>query len=915
PNKSYRFNDFKVVSEFDEEKVRHITIDSKDAINGNINGVFQFKDLGKLVLNSTGSLYTNYEPFKVKEGQYIDFNVKVSNQLVEVFYPDISIGENTRLKGKVGSDEQDFRLSLKTPFVKIGENKMNKINIKIDNKNPLFNTFVKIDEVRTSHYDIDNFRLINKTLNDTLFFKTEFVGGKNKNDKFDLNLYHTINTDNKSVIGFKKSKINFNKYDWYVNEDNNKKNRIIFDNNLDNIRIEDFFISNQDQFVELFGVMEKDSEKDITLNLKEIDIAKLLPESKDFDIRGILDGNIHVFQHNKEYFPKGTLIVEQLEVNEQEMGVFQLEVTGDDALSNYQINGVLENHNFKTFSAQGNIDFSTKTPEMNIDTYFDEFKLSILEPIAVDVFTDIRGSVTGGANFLGSIDKPEILGILYLKDAGMNIPYLNVDLDLEDNASVSLVDHQFLFNNIAILDTKYLTSGRLNGFIEHQSFSDWVLGLKLSTNNMLVLDTELEEDSLYYGTAFIAGEANIQGPTDALVIDVVAQTKENTTFKIPIRDSESIGDNSFIRFISEEEKNQIKIGQETVFDEVQGLEMNFDLDVTRDAEIEIVIDQKTGSTLRGRGAGSLLVEINTNGKFNMYGDFVTYEGTYNFIYGGLIEKRFRVQPGGTINWEGDPFAAQLDINAVYSTDANPAILLDNATINRKIPVDVVINLTNQLLQPDVDFNIKFPKTSSVIESELQYKLQDKENRELQALSLVTSGSFVNRLSVGNGAVVGNLTERAKSILDDILSDEDDKFNIGLNFEQGERTPDSDIRTDDRLGVTLSTKISDRILINGKVGVPVGGVNETVVVGDVEVEFLLNEDGTLRAKVFNRENDFQALGFGEEIGYTQGVGLSYQVDFDSFKELMQKIFKKAKEEEQEKAPVDDNTVPDFIRFKE
>jgi hypothetical protein len=300
----------------------------------------------------------------------------------------------------------------------------------------------------------------------------------------------------------------------------------------------------------------------------------------------------------------------------------------------------------------------------------------------------------------------------------------------------------------------------------------------------------------------------------------------------------------------------------------------------------------------------------------MYGDFITYEGTYNFIYGGLIEKRFRVQPGGTINWEGDPFAAQLDINAVYSTDANPAILLDNSTINRKIPVDVIINLTNQLLQPDIDFNINFPKTSSVIKSELLYKLQDKENRELQALSLVTSGTFVNRLSVGNGAVVGNLTERAKSIIDGILSDKDDKFNISLNYEQGERTPDSDIRTDDRLGVTLSTQISDRVLINGKVGVPVGGVNETVVIGDVEIEFLLNEEGTLRAKVFNRENDFQSLGFGEEIGYTQGVGLSYQVDFDSFKELIRNVFKKASAVEAEEKPaIEDNDFPDFMRFKE
>ena len=635
----------------------------------------------------------------------------------------------------------------------------------------------------------------------------------------------------------------------------------------------------------------------------------------NFSIEGMVNGNVHVFQQNNQYTPKGTLLVDQFKVNDITLGQFNLDVTGDDALSNYQINGFIVNENVRSFTTQGNIDFTDNEPKINVDTYFDDFNLGVLNVFGEDVLTDIRGFVTGGANLVGNINNPDIIGILYLKDAGMKIPYLNIDFDFENNASVSLSGQQFLFNNIAILDTKYFTSGRLNGFIEHESFSDWKLDLTVNTNNLLVLDTELQDDSLYYGTAFISGQAHMYGPTEALVIDVVAQTQPNTTFKIPIRDSESIGDNSYIRFITKEEKLAEKLGQEITFEEVEGLELNFDLDVTRDAEIEIVIDQKTGSTLRGRGAGNLLVEINTNGKFNMYGDFITYEGTYNFIYGGLIEKRFKVLPGGTINWEGDPFAAQLNINAVYSTEANPAILLDNSTINRKIPVDVVINLTNQLLQPDVDFQIEFPKTSSVIKSELQYKLQDKENRELQALSLVTSGTFVNRLGVGDGAVVGNLTERAESLLEDIFADDDAKFVLGVDFEQGERTPDSDVRTDDRLGVTLSTQISDRVLINGKVGVPVGGVNETVIIGDVEIEFLLNEEGTLRAKVFNRENDFQSLGLGEEIGYTQGVGLSYQVDFDSFKELLQKIFKKSKKEKPVNAPIDDNDIPDYIRFKE
>ena len=78
------------------------------------------------------------------------------------------------------------------------------------------------------------------------------------------------------------------------------------------------------------------------------------------------------------------------------------------------------------------------------------------------------------------------------------------------------------------------------------------------------------------------------------------------------------------------------------------------------------------------------------------------------------------------------------------------------------------------------------------------------------------------------------------------------------------------------------------MLNGKIGVPVGGIEETLIVGDLQIDFILNEEGSLKAKVFNKENEFRYI--GDELGYTQGVGLSYQVDFETFRELIGKIVK-------------------------
>ncbi|HEY5687489.1 MAG TPA: translocation/assembly module TamB domain-containing protein [Yeosuana sp.] len=467
-----------------------------------------------------------------------------------------------------------------------------------------------------------------------------------------------------------------------------------------------------------------------------------------------------------------------------------------------------------------------------------------------------------------------------------------------------------MFDRLELTDTKFNSKGLLSGALSHVNLSDWSLDLELNTERLLVLNTTETEEALYYGTGFVGGKATIKGPTDQLLISVIGETKSGTFFKIPLSDTESFGDNSYIHFLSPEEKRAKRSGMEFKFEDIKGLELDFDLDITEDAEIEIIINKATGHALKGKGVGGMLVEINTNGKFNIYGDFSVFEGVYNFAYGGLVAKKFIVQPGGTLAWDGDPLKARINMEAIYKTQANPSPLLDNP-INRSIPVELNINLTGELEQPDPSFEFEFPNVNSTVKSELQYRLESNDDRQNQALYLLSTGSFSRGLSELNFS--GTIAERLNGIVNSIFTSNDSKFNVGVNYEVGENRPD--YKTDDRFDLTLQTQISDRVLINGKVGVPVGGETQTVVAGDVQIEFLLNEEGTLRAKVFNRENSIR--NFGEEIGYTQGIGISYNVDFDTFKELLLRLFLNSKKtatpkKEPEKEP--QSALPDFVGFK-
>ncbi|KJD36351.1 N-acetyl-gamma-glutamyl-phosphate reductase [Tamlana sedimentorum] len=908
-NDTYRFDKFNISSQFNGDE-RHVVFSSPDIIEGELKGHFYIKDIGKLFENSIGYIYTNYIPYKVEQNQSIDFQFNIYNKIVEVFYPELELGNNTFIRGKVESNEEKFKLTFKSPEIKIPDYLANNIEIQVDNSNPLFNTYVEIDKLDTKFYNVSNFNLINVTVNDTLFMRSEFNGGKNGNDIYNLSFYHTINENAESVIGFKKSDVTIKNSKWLINESEDRFHKVSFDKKLTKFNIDKFRINHQNEEIRLSGFLKDSTQKDIKLNFSNVDLAKITPDIDSLKLSGNVNGRLDVLQQNGSYLPNSTVVINDFKINDFLLGSFDASITGNESLTNYVVDATIKDDTERTFRAQGDIYVNGKESSIDVSFGFNKFNLYPLNPLLEDVLSNIRGEVTGDVRISGDLKHPTIDGDVILQNAGLGVPYLNVDYNFNDNASLSLKNQSFVFNNIGLTDSKYNSKGKLNGFVEHYNFSKWKLGLDISSSNLLILDTQETEESLYYGTGFIGGVASIQGLTDELVIRVIAETKKGTVFKIPLNDAESFGDNSYIHFITKEEKEAKKEGREITFEEIKGLELDFDLDVTEDAEVEIIIDKNTGHSLKGRGNGGLLVEINTNGKFDMWGDFAVFDGVYNFAYGGIIQKEFIVQPGGTIAWEGDPLDATIDMLAVYKTQANPSPLLDNP-INRSIPVELNIELNGNLEQFDPNFSFNFPNVSSSIKSELQYRLDSDENKQNQALYLISTGSFSQGLNELNFS--GTIAERLNGIINGIFSNNNGKLNIGLNYEAGQNTPD--YQTDDRVGFTLQTQLNDRVLINGKVGVPVGGATETVVAGDVEISFLLNEEGTLTAKVFNRENSIQ--NFGEQIGYTQGIGISYNVDFDTFKELLQKIFNKQDENTVlEESPEEENntSLPEHISFK-
>ena len=57
---------------------------------------------------------------------------------MEVFNPEVAFGPNTFMRGNIVADEGDFKLTFRSPSITAYGNRMQNIDVKIDNENRSF---------------------------------------------------------------------------------------------------------------------------------------------------------------------------------------------------------------------------------------------------------------------------------------------------------------------------------------------------------------------------------------------------------------------------------------------------------------------------------------------------------------------------------------------------------------------------------------------------------------------------------------------------------------------------------------------------------------------------------------------------------------------------------------------------------
>jgi hypothetical protein len=164
----------------------------------------------------------------------------------------------------------------------------------------------------------------------------------------------------------------------------------------------------------------------------------------------------------------------------------------------------------------------------------------------------------------------------------------------------------------------------------------------------------------------------MSGPLSSPTIDIDAENKENTRFYLRTDFVEEDITAGYFRF---EDFSDTTEAEKTTIDAPTGINFSLDLKANDQAEVEIIIDKKTGDIIRGRGRGDIQFNLNPAGDITMFGNYEITRGQYLFTSQVVIQKPFTVAPGSTIRWTGEPLDAVIDIKAQYSVFTSPYFLV------------------------------------------------------------------------------------------------------------------------------------------------------------------------------------------------------------------------------------------------
>lgn len=646
-----------------------------------------------------------------------------------------------------------------------------------------------------------------------------------------------------------------------------------------------------EQSILLQGTYSDSNQTDLQLRFADFDLA-ILNTLSPVKLAGIMNSEVQMHKANPETELRlaGTLFLDSLEINEFPVGNIRGESAWDQGKKGLHIDLDVTRRSINTISLEGFYFPEEKTDQLELEATFNGAGLSLLNPFFVGVFSGMQGTADGELAITGSLNRPVLNGSSSVEDGQLTADYLGTTYDLEGR--IAFDNGAIIFNSMRLTD-KDGDRASLSGRLRHSGLREFHSDLRMAASNFLFLNTSPADNSLYYGTAKMTGDIQITGPFENLLIKAEGTTQRGTKLYIPLSESSEVTQKDYISFVDFSDSLSYVNLEQVVRQSTSGVRIDFDIDVTPDAYVELIFDIRTGDIIRGRGNGNLNLSLDTSGEFELFGDISITEGAYNFTIPNLINKEFSIVPGSTISWYGDPYGGILNLQATYRQIASFADLKNeqgNEQGKDRSPVLVVLDLTGDMLVPVIDFEIKYDEAQGSASMENQFEIHsvnaDEQELKKQVFSLLILRKFSPRGSwlAPGGAMESSLSEFLSNQFSYFISQVDENLEVDVDLTS--LSGDAWNTFQLRLAYTF---LGGRLRVSGGGALPQSTTEQTTndYLGDWSVRYLLTPDGHLRIKAFSQSEQLAGAQFRET-----GMSLQYLKSFDDLKELLTKTREEA-----------------------
>ncbi len=911
---------------------------SSNFLNASINGSYSYKSLvpavkdilshsfpvffGKNAHQSAATLTANN-----KNKFTFDISLEKDENIFKFFNINTDLFVPVTFTGEVNHPEHKLNMIGNIPYIATGNKLIEKTYIEVDVDQSIDRCFMKLftefpfknDNVPVEILCDGSNNQLDAHLSWVLNRKTAFRGDISLSTLFSKDDNGKLVTD----LNINPSNLVFNDSVWTI-----QQAKIHYADK--NIEVQNFDVRHGDQFINISGKASPSPDDVLCLDLKNVNLDYIFHtlEINNALLGGDATGTFFASQVFSgapvAYTPK--LFVKNISYNGTVLGDATIKAHWDNNQKAVSLDADVAQEDGNHSRIYGEI-FPLREA-LDIKFEANKIKVGFMQPYMAAFASDVQGFASGKARLFGTFKLIDMTGDIYAQDLKLKINFTNTYYSATDSIKLrpGLID----IKDVTLRDPNGNTA-LLNGTVRHDFFKRPVFNFDITqAKNFLCYDVKEKIEERWHGHINGNGFAHIDGKPGVVNIGVEMETAPQSSFTFIISDMQNAYDYKFLTFRDKNALKEVGIVVPEVDNEPPAVKkfrkqqkkkeedkpsaynMHINVTVTPQAQMILVMDPIGGDKIKARGSGLLKMDYESGSEeLKMYGNYEIDEGSYNFTLQDIILKDFKIKDNSSITFNGDPFAAKLDITAAYNVKANLSDLdesfLEDKDLNRtNVPVEALLYIKDEMTQPNISFGLDFPTLKEESKSKVKSIISTDEMMKRQILYLLALNRFYTPeyMSTTKGNEIFSVASSTlSSQLSSMLGQLSDNWSISpyLRSDLGDF---SDVEVDVALSSTL---LNNRLRFNGNFGYRDKSLNTNQFIGDFDIEYLLNPRGSWRLKAYNRYNDQNY--YLKTATTTQGVGIMYRQEFNNFLNFIN-IFnwgKKDDNKEEETSPTDSTQI--------